>query len=311
MGECSVLYTKDVPQIKVMPEAMYKMRYYIDKTDKEIGWLGYVNKISDTLYVIEDVVLLKQRVHAATTEIDPAAIAELVTELCKTEEGREKYSKLKMWGHSHVNMSTCASGQDNAQMDDFANDTYFIRLIGNKKGEWNVCLYDYANNILWSELGLSYYLEVSVSDEELEADIKDKVSEIQWQSKAYPLASTWNNGKLPSSYRNYYEAYEKEEEKKKAKEKILEAYTITGEPTTDDLRNIKRFISSDEGELYYAVTGSLRELEDTIYDYYKVHLSNAVLDKLQKELINIWANKYEGGMYDGYSLYEGQLYGDE
>lgn len=294
MSECSVLYERVAPEIKVLPEAMYKMRYYIDKTDKEIGWLGYVNKVSDTLYIIEDVVLLKQKVHSATTEIDPGAIAELVTELCKTEEGKEKYNKLKMWGHSHVNMSTGASGQDDAQMNDFANDTYFIRLIGNKRGEWNVCLYDYENNILWSGLTLSYYFDVDINDEELAADIKEKVSEILPK----PLGFTWKNyGTSPSSYRDYYEE-EEEKEKTQAKEKIMDTYEIVGKPTKEDLRNIKRFLSSDEGELYYAVTGSLTELEDTIFDYYGCHLSFQELTTLQQELTTIWSNK--GGMYNGY-----------
>lgn len=305
MSECKVLYENDVPEIKVMPEAMYKMRYFIDKTDKEIGWLGYVNKVSDTLYIIEDVVLLKQQVHSATTEIDPGAIAELVTELNQTEEGKIKYNKLKMWGHSHVNMSTSASGQDDSQMDDFANDTFFIRLIGNKRGEWNVCLYDYEHNVLWSELSLGYYYEVNIDDAALDAEIKEKVSEITYKSNKVP--SYWDRytndnyykwGKdayTPSSYKDYWGM---QEEKAQEKEKIDTPYPINGEPTKEDIRNIKRFIASDEGECYYAATGTLTELSNTIYDYYGCELDMKTLSELRNDLVIIWSSKY-GGRYNG------------
>lgn len=302
MAISELLYAHDEPRIYVTPLAMYKMRYFIDKTEDEIGWLGFVDNSKENVYVIEDVILLKQQVHSATTEIDAGAIAELASELLKTEEGRAKYNKLRMWGHSHVNMTPTPSYQDNSQMDDFENGDYFIRLIGNKKGEWNVCLYNYKANVLWKELKLEIYTEVEIDDTALDNEIKEKVSKMavakSVSKPVYGMGVPYHQYFDKYYERDYadYSTYYKEEEKEEKEikeEKIDEPYEIKGYPLKEDFRNIKRYLASDEGELYYAVTGTLSELEDTIFELYGVHLKPDDLEKLSEELTDIWLKRYE------------------
>ena len=205
MADCKLLYMNQEPIVYVMPSAMYKMRYYIDNSENEIGWLGYVTKDGSD-YIIEDVFLLKQEVHAATTEILPDALGELAVELLKTEEGKEKYNKLRMWGHSHVNMSTTPSGQDNSQMEEFDTTDFFIRLIGNKRGEWNVSIYDYTNNVIWYNLDLRYYFEININDDELKklrqsllsctVESKSKETELKKIYKGINQEDRYNKNKI-------------------------------------------------------------------------------------------------------------------
>lgn len=127
-----------------LKQAYDKMRLYVELCPDEIGWLGYVEKLKDgSGYMVTDVFLLDQEVHGATTELSPTAIMDYYNNL--DEAGREEFlTKCKLWGHSHVNMSPSPSGQDDTQGLELSKDVddYYIRLITNKKGEFNITFYD-------------------------------------------------------------------------------------------------------------------------------------------------------------------------
>lgn len=111
------------------------MRLYVELCQDEIGWLGYVEKLQDGQgYMVTDVFLVDQEVHATTTELSPTAIIDFYNKL--DDKGRAEFlSKCKLWGHSHVNMSPSPSGQDDAQGLELSKDVddFYIRLITNKK----------------------------------------------------------------------------------------------------------------------------------------------------------------------------------
>lgn len=318
-AECSVLYEQETPRIFATPVALYKMRYYIDNTDKEIGWLGYVTKLSDTQYLIEDVFLLKQKVHAATTEIDAEALAKLATDLIKQgEDGMEKYNKIRMWGHSHVNMSTGASGQDDNQMNEFATSDFYIRLIGNKRGEWNVCLYDYVDNLLWSGLELELYYDVEVTPEELDKEIKDNVSEFTYtNTTTTPLAGRgykrdwWRDYERYDDYDDFGYGYgygyssnsERQadrlrEEKETEEEEEETPYEIEDFPTKEDFRNMKRYYSSDEDMCLFMATSGENEVSNAIFEDYGVRLTKEQVEDFTEEMLMIWQNKYSNKYID-------------
>lgn len=318
-AECSVLYEQETPRIFATPVALYKMRYYIDNTDKEIGWLGYVTKLSDTQYLIEDVFLLKQKVHAATTEIDAEALAKLATDLIKQgEDGMAKYNKIRMWGHSHVNMSTGASGQDDNQMNEFATSDFYIRLIGNKRGEWNVCLYDYVDNLLWSGLELELYYDVEVTPEELDKEIKDNVSEFTYtNTTTTPLAGRgykrdwWKDYERYDDYDDFGYGYgygyssnsERQadrlrEEKETEEEEEETPYEIEDFPTKEDFRNMKRYYSSDEDMCLFMATAGEIEVSNAIFEDYGVRLTKEQVEDFIEEMLMIWQNKYSNKYID-------------
>ena len=317
--ECSVLYEQETPRIFATPVALYKMRYYIDNTDKEIGWLGYVTKLSDTQYLIEDVFLLKQKVHSATTEIDAEALAKLATDLIKQgEKGMALYNKIRMWGHSHVNMSTGASGQDDNQMNEFATSDFYIRLIGNKRGEWNVCLYDYVDNLLWSGLELELYYDVEVTPEELDKEIKDNVSEFTYtNTTTTPLAGRgykrdwWRDYERYDDYDDFGYGYgygyssksERQadrlrEEKETEEEEEETPYEIEDFPTKEDFRNMKRYYSSDEDMCLFMATAGEDDVSNSIFEDYGVRLTKEQVKDFIDEMLMIWTNKYSNKYID-------------
>lgn len=156
--------------------AKRKMELYCELCSDEIGWMAYVDKLADNKgYMITDCILLKQKVHAGTTEIDPLALLELWNSITP-----ELQNKIKCWGHSHVNMSPTPSGQDNDQMKYFEDgNDWFIRIITNKKGELNVDFYDFKNGFeVNNNVLITYAPEFAELRTQITEEIKDKVSKI-------------------------------------------------------------------------------------------------------------------------------------
>lgn len=121
-----------LPKVLVTREAYEDMYCLVAETETEIGWLGTVTKIGNN-FLIEKIYLLDQRVHETTCELSIDGQAGLAMKLIETDE----YNSLRFWGHSHVNMATSPSGQDESQMFKFATDAgceFFIRAILNKSG---------------------------------------------------------------------------------------------------------------------------------------------------------------------------------
>lgn len=187
-----------------LKKAYDKMRLYVELCQDEIGWLGYVEKLSDgSGYMVTDVFLLDQEVHATTTELSPTAIIDYYNAL--DEQGRDNFlKKCKLWGHSHVNMAPTPSGQDDEQGKELSKDAddFYIRLITNKKGEYNITFYDKTIKakvmtdeiILYSPEGLELRKQIQ---EEINQKVKKKV----YQTPS--TGSTYNRNSYDYSD-NYY-----------------------------------------------------------------------------------------------------------
>ena len=63
-------------QLYIMPEARRKMELYCDLSEGEIGWLAFVDDLGENGFLITDCALLKQEVHATTTEITAEGLLE-------------------------------------------------------------------------------------------------------------------------------------------------------------------------------------------------------------------------------------------
>lgn len=216
-----VLQTQ-APKVYISDGAMIKMKYYIDGCDDEIGWMGTAS-MNKHGYYIEDVLLFEQDVHSTTTEITPEGLGEFAEELLKQEDGVEIWNTIKVWGHSHVNMSTSASGQDDEQMEVFSDNghDWFIRIIANKKGEMQVDVYDFDTGIIYynveylhlmSQKEIDITNQIKVLEKELEdiRDVQEKAiskgikSEIK---KKVRKISYKNNYKSVDKYSNNYDYY--------------------------------------------------------------------------------------------------------
>ena len=171
-----------VPRIGITSDALAKMFVYVDECNDEVGWLGTVKQINEKYYIIDDVFLFDQEVHGTTTEITPEGLAEFAEELLKREDGLEIWNNLKMWGHSHVNMTVTPSGQDDKQMKDFAEvgHDWFIRLICNKKGDMKLDFFHYNLGIAFLDVP---WEEVASEEEEAIQEEMKRLQQLLEQAK--------------------------------------------------------------------------------------------------------------------------------
>lgn len=185
----------NTPKIYMTEVAKQKMETYIVECNEEVGWLATVSN-EGLDYVIEDTFLFKQQVHATTCEITTEGLTDFANEILLLPDGMEIWNNIRCWGHSHVNMGVFASAQDDKQMEIF-EDTghdFFIRLIGNKKGAWNVTLYDYKNRVIWEEMSIT-----TIFDENKQGDIQvlqDQIKILQEELQSIQNASLINKEEI-------------------------------------------------------------------------------------------------------------------
>lgn len=166
------------PKIYMTEFAHQKLETYIAECNDEIGALATVEQTNKGVYLIKDAFLFKQEVHATTCEITTEGLTEFANEILALENGVEIWNEIKCWFHSHVNMGVSPSGQDEKQMELFENSghDFFIRLIGNKKGEMGITLYDYSQGIIWDNLDYNIIYDDTKADKVIE--LKEKIEEL-------------------------------------------------------------------------------------------------------------------------------------
>jgi hypothetical protein len=118
------------PKIVFDHMAYRKFRAFIDNCQDEISGLGFVESV-DGVFHVKDVVLLKQQVSAATTDLDSGAISAYMLECINS--GID-VSKLKLWWHSHAAMNVFWSGTDDDTIAGLSN-SWMLSIVGNHKGD--------------------------------------------------------------------------------------------------------------------------------------------------------------------------------
>lgn len=211
------------PRVIFEDLALEKINYIVSNSPKEVGWLCSVEK-QEPFYIIKDVYIFKQEVHATTTEITPEGLGVFAEELLAKENGVEIYNSIKAWGHSHVDMAVSPSAQDDSQMKVFeqGGNQFFIRMIANKKGELRVDVYDYESKLVFLCVNWETYLHYTTGlEEEIKKELAEKVTEKKY-STAYAGTSVYGRG--VRQYWNGYDDYEEgtswwmqNEKQKKAK----------------------------------------------------------------------------------------------
>ena len=157
MTDGKITYTKPLDNftrratVSFTQEAWMKMVTLVMNFDKEVAWHGIAQRSEDPdkdEYIISDILVYPQKVTASTVETDQE---EYETWLYALPD--EVFNKVRMQGHSHVNMSTYPSGVDTthqgkimAQLDD---DMFYIFMIWNKRLEKWIKIYDFAKNTMF------------------------------------------------------------------------------------------------------------------------------------------------------------------
>lgn len=295
-----------MPELYIENKAMNKMEEYIRQSDLEIGWLGSAIKENGT-YIIQDVYLFKQEVHSTTTEITTEGLNEFAMELLEQENGMELWNNMRVWGHSHVDMSTSPSAQDNQQMDVFLenNNDFFIRIIANKKGDYNINIYDYEIGIEYERVPYSVKYDNEVEEkvktisnqinilknrlEEIINPSKEMINEIEKEIKAKVTKKTYQNIQVYNSnnygygrYGNYY--YNKPKQKaekyddKYQEEIVYDVAKIFDELSLEDIFNLMMNIEAGgtSAELlseYYFPNSKSLELDEMIEEYCEANIN--------------------------------------
>lgn len=223
--EIEIMKSKlNMPKVKIHPEALLKMKGYIDACKYEVAWLGSVIKEGNT-YIIDDVMIARQVADGSTCEITEQGNDELMLKMIQNGED-EKLNRVKVWGHSHVNMGVFASGQDKKELEAFGDTKlpdggymdYFIRIIGNKKGDMSVSVADYDKGIVVCNVDWSIYVE---GEEEILDRCREEVKEMVTKKVA-------EKPKIPKDYNS------KENEKVKRIRDQWESYFKKSKPKYED-----------------------------------------------------------------------------
>lgn len=235
------------PKLYIDNVALDKMKEYIRQSSLEIGWLGTAERVGNKKYMITDVFLFKQEVHSTTTEITPEGLSEFAMELMQQDNGMEIWNNMRVWGHSHVNMSTSPSGQDDKQMETFLENEneFFIRIIGNKKNEFKIDIYDYNIGVMYENMKFDVVYDENVQEKietitnqinilsaklneltmvsndlvkEVELDIKEKVKKKEFKTWTNNNTNTWQDNWY--DYSGYTNTHSKKKETKEKVEKV-------------------------------------------------------------------------------------------
>ena len=171
------------PTVLVSVIADRKMRELVRQCDKEIGWHGTVSYDEEAnTYLVEDIFVFPQEVTGATVQ----SIDE-VYGLWLMEFDDDTFNKLRLHGHSHVNMGAFPSGVDTAYQETLTDrvQDFYIFIILNKRNDYYLCLFDIANNLMYEKEDIHFDAEIDA----VEAWVTDTIAK-NVKEKKYAVTNT-------------------------------------------------------------------------------------------------------------------------
>jgi len=156
------------------PEAYKKIVALVTGFSDEVGWHGTVSRSGENEFTIEDIFVYPQEVTSSTVVTDQFAYTEWLYEL-----DDETFNKIRMQGHSHVNMGVSPSGVDDKHrqkiLEQLEPDMFYIFMIWNKSLSVHTLIYDMERNVLYEDKDVDVMMIGDDGMEEFLADAKEKV----------------------------------------------------------------------------------------------------------------------------------------
>jgi len=158
-------------RIQIDSTAWAKILLWTDMAKGEFSALGLVEELDSILRVTE-VFLLEQQCDCAGTEIDQAAVSQLMLE--GVDPG-----KLRCWIHSHADMEVFWSKTDDENIQGLANGEWLLSLVVNKNHESMMRIDQfhptqiYLEDVIWE---VHYPLDAEL-ESQCKAEFKKKVRE--------------------------------------------------------------------------------------------------------------------------------------
>lgn len=146
---------KDVGNVNVCftTQAFAKMVTLLHGFSTEVGWHGVVDRVEPDKFVISDILVYPQIVTGVTVDQDQEASQKWYMEYMKTQDEDGIFPRIRMQGHSHVNMGVTPSSTDEGFYADILkmvpDNDYYIFMIFNKRLEHFVKVYDMSTNTLY------------------------------------------------------------------------------------------------------------------------------------------------------------------
>lgn len=168
-----------LPIIQIDLLAKQKLDLYIKHCEDEISGLGRVIRHNGRL-IITEIILLKQECSSSSSDLDEKELDEFV--LTEIEQGRP-IEDLKLWWHSHVNMSAFWSSTDTGTIEKLKNG-WCLSIVGNKRGEYKtrVDLFE-PFRYCFDDLLLEVIAPINpVLEDFIKTEIEEKVSKVTYAS---------------------------------------------------------------------------------------------------------------------------------
>lgn len=203
--------------LHITPEAFTKMALILATNDKEVAWHGVSERISDTEFIVKDVLVYPQEVTSTTVDTDDEEYAKWLIQI-----GEENFNNLHTQMHSHVNMGVSPSGVDMGHRDkivsQLTDEDYYIFMIWNKKFEWSAAIYDMSSNAMYETSDVDVRIEFAdgTTAGDLIQDLKDKVVTPKpvTYTPSYYGGTSYATGAKKNAPKSWWE----EQQEKKAKE---------------------------------------------------------------------------------------------
>lgn len=164
--------SKDKVFVTFSMKAYIKMRDLVDRYTSEVGWFGFIDKISDLEYHITDICVYPQLVTGATVKE--------TNEPWDDDMPIDQIKRRHFHGHSHVNMQPNPSSTDHKHRDDqlalVKSDSFYFFMITNKSCAWTAVLYDLAGNTVYGTDDI--LMDVDLGDGEMLSDFVDSAKKM-------------------------------------------------------------------------------------------------------------------------------------
>ncbi len=125
-GKDTTVSVADNMAVILTAKAFEQLFGWVYSTSREISCLGSVLQ-EGSVFIIERFYLLKQSCSSVNTELDQAAVAELMESLINDGKKQEA-QKIKCWAHSHPDMDTFWSHTDDATCKLLVNN-YLVSIV--------------------------------------------------------------------------------------------------------------------------------------------------------------------------------------
>jgi len=171
----SFKYQDNNATVWLSQEAYKKTVFLIAGFSDEVGWHGSVSRVSDNEFVIDDIFVYPQTVTGSTVTTDQAAYTKWLYSL-----DDETFNKIRMQGHSHVNMGVSPSSVDDKHrrqiLEQLEKDMFYIYMVWNKSLSVHTLIYDMKRNILYENKDIDVKL---LGNEDMDIFLADAQKKVQ------------------------------------------------------------------------------------------------------------------------------------